>query len=105
MDEGRLTRMNFSTLDLRRPFTVRWNRTKLSYRSGVMYQNAKLRPRIRPRIPRRVPQSLDGMPRDCAVNLDNLQTDSKGKFGSLITTLGAGKMQQVWSSRVFAVGF
>jgi len=35
----------------------------------------------------------DGMPTDCcAVNLDHLQTFSKGKIGSLITTLSAGKI-------------
>jgi mRNA interferase MazF len=27
---------------------------------------------------------VDGMPRDCAVNFDQLQTVSKGKIGSLI---------------------
>jgi mRNA interferase MazF len=49
--------------------------------------------------------NFDGMPRDCAVNLDHLQTVSKGKIGSLVTTLSAGKMQQVRSSLVFALGF
>jgi mRNA interferase MazF len=47
----------------------------------------------------------DGMPRDCAVNLDHLQTVSKGKIGSLITTLGASTMQQVRPSLLFALGF
>jgi mRNA interferase MazF len=49
--------------------------------------------------------NFDGMPRDCAANLDHLQTVSKGKIGSLVTTLSAGKMQQVRSSLVFALGF
>jgi mRNA interferase MazF len=30
--------------------------------------------------------SAEGMPRDCAVNLDHVQTVSKGKIGSLIAT-------------------
>ena len=47
----------------------------------------------------------DGMPKDCAVNLDHLQTVSKGKIGSLITTLSANKMQQMRSSALFALGF
>ena len=47
----------------------------------------------------------DGVPRDCAVNLDHLQTVSKGRIGSLITTLSAGKMQQVQASLLFALGF
>jgi mRNA interferase MazF len=49
--------------------------------------------------------NADGMPRDCAVNLDHVQTISKGKIGSVITTLSAVKMQQVRSSLVFALGF
>ncbi len=49
--------------------------------------------------------TADGMPRDCAVNLDHIQTVSKGKIGSLITTLGANKMREVRSSLLFALGF
>ena len=47
----------------------------------------------------------DGMPRDCAVNLDHLQTVAKGKIGSLITTLSASKMEQMRPSLLFALGF
>jgi mRNA interferase MazF len=49
--------------------------------------------------------NADGMPRDCAVNLNHLQTVSKGKIGSRITTLSAGKVQQMRSSVLFAPGF
>jgi mRNA interferase MazF len=48
---------------------------------------------------------VDGMPRDCAVNSDHLQTVSKGKIGSLIATLSASKMQQMRSGLLFALGF
>ena len=48
---------------------------------------------------------VDGMPRDCAVNLDHLQTVSKGKIGSLIATLSSSKMQQMRSGLLFALGF
>ena len=34
----------------------------------------------------------DGMPRDCAVNCDHVQTVSKSKLGSLIATLAAAKI-------------
>lgn len=47
----------------------------------------------------------DGMPRDCAVNLDHLQTVSKEKIGSLIATLSASKMQQMRPGLLFALGF
>ena len=47
----------------------------------------------------------DGMPRDCAVNLDHIQTVSKGKIGSLITTLSSTKMSELRSALLFALGF
>jgi mRNA interferase MazF len=47
----------------------------------------------------------DGMPKDCAVNLDHLQTISKGKIGSLITTLSESKVRQMRASLLFALGF
>ena len=48
---------------------------------------------------------VDGMPRDCDVNFDHLQTVSKGKIGSLIATLSSSKMQQMRSGLLFALGF
>ena len=47
----------------------------------------------------------DGVPRDCAVNFDHLQTVSKGKIGSLIATLSSSKMQQMRPGLLFALGF
>jgi mRNA interferase MazF len=47
----------------------------------------------------------DGMPKDCAVNLDHLQTVSKGKIGPLITTLSSIKMSELRSALLFALGF
>ena len=45
----------------------------------------------------------DGMPRDCAVNCDHLQTVSKEKIGTLITTLLASKMVDVGRAIRFAL--
>ena len=45
----------------------------------------------------------DGMKRDCAINLDHIQTVSKEKIGSLITTLSTEKLQQVSDSIQFAL--
>ena len=47
----------------------------------------------------------DGMPRDCAVNLDHIQTVSKGKIGPLMTTLNPMKMSELQSALLFALGF
>jgi len=45
----------------------------------------------------------DGMPRNCAVNCDHLQTVSKGKIGSLITSLSPAKMVDVGRAIRFAL--
>jgi mRNA interferase MazF len=47
----------------------------------------------------------DGMHRDYAVNLDHIQTVSKGKIGPLITTLSSVKMSELRSALLFALGF
>jgi mRNA interferase MazF len=47
----------------------------------------------------------DGMPRDCAINLDHIQTVSKAKIGPLITTLSPAKFVEIRRSLLFALGF
>ncbi len=49
-------------------------------------------------IPTEVPLTkTDGLPRDCAVNLDHMQTVSTGRVGAVITRLSAALL--------FALGF
>jgi mRNA interferase MazF len=45
----------------------------------------------------------DGMPRDCAVNLDHLQTVSRRRLGPSITKLGDAKMREVARALRFAL--
>jgi mRNA interferase MazF len=47
----------------------------------------------------------DGMPRECAVNLDHVQTVSRDKLGGVVTTLGARRMSEIRSALLFAWGF
>ena len=47
----------------------------------------------------------DGMQMNCVVNLDHIQTVSKSRIGSLITTLTAAKMMELRSALIFALGF
>jgi mRNA interferase MazF len=49
--------------------------------------------------------SKDGMPRDCAANLDHIQTVSRKKLGPLITTLPAERMGELRAALLFALGF
>ncbi|MFZ5570596.1 MAG: type II toxin-antitoxin system PemK/MazF family toxin [Thermodesulfobacteriota bacterium] len=47
--------------------------------------------------------TADGMPQDCAVNCDHLQTVSKSTIGSLITSLPRAKMVEVARAIRFAL--
>jgi mRNA interferase MazF len=45
----------------------------------------------------------DGMPRDCAINCDHLQTVAQSKIGPLVASLSLGKMHEVRRAVVFAL--
>jgi mRNA interferase MazF len=45
----------------------------------------------------------DGMPRDCAIDFDHIQTVSKEKIGSPITSLSPEKLNQVTEAITFAL--
>jgi mRNA interferase MazF len=55
-------------------------------------------------IPTEVPLSrADGMPRDCAVNLDHVQTVARERLGAVITQLDRERMEQVRGALLFAL--
>ena len=45
----------------------------------------------------------DGMPRECAINCDHLQTVDKGRIGSLITTLAPSRISELRAAIAFAI--
>ena len=47
----------------------------------------------------------EGMPRDCAANLDHVQTVSRNKIGALITTLSRDRMAEIRAALLFALDF
>lgn len=47
----------------------------------------------------------DGVPHECAANLDHIQTVSKGKIGPLVATLSPMRMQEIRAALLFALGF
>ena len=103
MKRGEVRWYVFSRPDKKRPVLILTRDSALEFLGEVTV--APITTTIRD-IPSEVLLSnADGMPGDCPVNLDHLQTVSKGKLGSLIATLSAGKKQQVRSSLVFALGF
>lgn len=47
----------------------------------------------------------DGMPRECVINLDHVQTVTKDKIGPVITTLGPERLLEIRAALLFALGF
>jgi mRNA interferase MazF len=47
----------------------------------------------------------DGMPRECAINLDHVQTVAKTRLGPLITTLSHARMADIRAALLFALGY
>jgi mRNA interferase MazF len=46
---------------------------------------------------------VDGVPRECAVNCDHMQTVAKAKIGSLITALSPARMREIRDAIAFAL--
>ena len=103
MQRGEVHWYTFARPDKTRPVVILTRDTVLEYLGEVTV--APVTSIIRD-IPSEVLLSqLDGMPRDWAINLDHIQTVSKGKIGALITTLSAEKMAQLRQALLFALGF
>ena len=49
--------------------------------------------------------TADGLPRECAANLDRLQTVSRAKIGALITVLPESRVREMKAALLFALGF
>ena len=102
MRRGEVRWYKFVQPDKRRPVVLLTRDSVLEYLGEVTV--APITTTVRD-IPSEVALSTsDGLPRDCAVNCDHLQTVSKGKLGALITTLSREKMALVAEAVTFALG-
>lgn len=103
MRRGEIRWYTFKRPDKKRPLLILTRNSALEFLGEVTV--APITSTIR-NIPSEVLlTTADCMSKDCAVNLDHLQTVSKGKIGALITTLSFPKLQQVRSSLIFALDF
>jgi mRNA interferase MazF len=102
MQRGEVRWYRFQRPDKRRPVLILTRDTALEFLGEVTV--APITSTIRD-IPSEVQlTAADGMPRDCAVNLDHIQTVSSGGVGAVITTLGPQRMSQVRTAVLFALG-
>ena len=101
MKRGEIRWYRFRPPDKKRPVLILTRDTILEYLGEVTV--APVTSTVRD-IPSEVFLSKqDGMPKDCAINCDHIQTVSRTKLGSLITTLSADKMEQVSDAILFAL--
>ena len=101
MKHGEIRWYKFVKPDKKRPVLILTRDSVLEYLGEITV--APITSTIRD-IPSEVFLSkVDGMPRDCAVNCDHLQTVAKGKIGSLVTFLTPAKMANVGSAIRFAL--
>ena len=103
MKRGEIRWYRFQQPDKKRPVLILTRDTIMEYLNEVTI--APVTRTIRSIPTEVVLTQLDGVPKDCAVNCDHLQTVSKGKIGSIITTLSAKKMAEVGPAVRFALGF
>lgn len=103
MKRGEVRWYRFPKPDKRRPVVILTRDSALEFRSEVTV--APVTSTIRD-IPTEVLLTqADGMPRDCAVNLDHIGTVSRGRIGGLITVLPPEKFEALRGALLFALGF
>ena len=103
MRGGEVRWVRFRKPDKRRPVVILTRDAILEYLRDVTVAPVTSTARD---IPTEVPLGpADGMPRDCVVNLDHLQTIPKARVGGLITTLSREHLRRIRQSLLFALGF
>jgi len=101
MKRGEIRWYKFKAPDKKRPVCILTRDSILEYLGEVTV--APVTSTVRD-IPSEVFLSnQDGMIKDCTINFDHIQTVSKTKIGSLITTLSKDKMEQVSEAVKFAL--
>jgi len=101
MKRGEVRWYTFNPPDKKRPVVILSRTSVITYLGEVTI--APITTTVRD-IPSEVFLSPhDGLPKDCAVNCDHIQTVSKQKVGALISTLSAEKLGELAQAVRFAL--
>jgi mRNA interferase MazF len=101
MNRGEIRWYKFKPPDKKRPVLILTRNSVIPYLGEISI--APITTTVRD-IPSEVHLSvLDGMPKDCVINFDHIQTVSKSKIGSKITHLPQEKLKQVRKAINFAL--
>jgi len=103
MRRGEIRWYAFKGPDKRRPVLILTRDTALEYLGGATI--APITTTIRDIPSEVILTRADGMPHECAVNLDHVQTVPKSSLGRAITALDGGRWVEVQRALLFALGF
>jgi mRNA interferase MazF len=103
LSRGQVRWYRFQAPDKRRPVVILTRDAVLEYFREVTI--APVTSTVRGLPSEVVLGAADGLPRDCAVNLDHVQTVSQNHIGALIATLRSDRMSEVRAALIFALGF
>lgn len=101
--QGDIYWYTFRAPDKRRPVLILTRDSAIPYLTGLTV--APVTTNVRDIPTEVVLTPADGMPADCAVNLDNIQTIRKAGLGADITHLSPALMREVRAGVEFALGF
>ena len=102
MRRGEIRWYRFQRPDKKRPVLILTRQSALGFLREVTI--APITSTIREIPSEVIVNADDGVPRECAVNLDHVQTVPAARIGGLITTLGSDRMAEVRSALLFALG-
>ncbi len=103
MRRGEIRRYRFKRPDKERPVLILTRESALGFLGEVTI--APITSTIREIPSEVVLDEADGIPRQCAINLDHVQTVPKARIGQLVVTLSTSRMAEVRSALLFALGF
>ena len=98
---GQVRWYKFAAPDKRRPVVVLTRDSIIEYLGEVTV--APITSTIRDIPTEVVLTKADGVPKDCAINCDHIQTVAKGKIGPIITILAPDKLDQLRTAVAFAL--
>jgi len=100
---GEVRWYRFAAPDKRRPVVVLTRDSVLEYLGDVTVAPVTSTIRGIPSEVLLTPE--DGLPRECAVNLDHVQTVSAARVEALIAVLSSERMREIRAAMLFALGF
>lgn len=103
MRRGEIRWYRFAAPDKKRPVLVLTRDSALGFLQDVTI--APITSTIRDIPTEVVLTPADGLSRDCAVNLDHIQTVARARLGGVVATLPGSRLSEVETAIAFALGF